>query len=76
MLLERRTAEQQLQVAAELGEAVWRDDGPALAAIVERYGSVSGEEVRPALEANYTALERSRTLPAGDDLLRGRLVLG
>ena len=59
VLLERRTAEQQLQVAAELGEAVWWDDGPALAAIVERCGSVSGEEVRPALEANYAALERS-----------------
>jgi 2-hydroxychromene-2-carboxylate isomerase len=59
VLLERRTAEQQLQVAAELGEAVWRDDGSALAAIVERYGSLSGEEVRPALEANYAALERA-----------------
>jgi len=59
VMLERRTPEQQLQVAAELGEAVWRDDGPALAAIVERYGSVSGEEVRPALEANYAALERT-----------------
>ncbi len=59
VMLERRTSEQQLQVAAELGEAVWRDDGSALAAIVERYGSVSGEEVRPALEANYAALERA-----------------
>ena len=59
VLLERRTAEQQLQVAAELGEAVWRDDGKAMAAIVERCGSVSGEEVRPALEANYAALERA-----------------
>ncbi len=59
VMLERRTSEQQLQVGAELGEAVWRDDGSALAAIVERYGSVSGEEVRPALEANYAALERA-----------------
>ena len=59
VLLERRSAEQQMQVAAELGEAVWRDDGSALAAIVERYGSVSGEEVRPALEVNYAALERA-----------------
>ncbi|NNE18926.1 MAG: 2-hydroxychromene-2-carboxylate isomerase [Myxococcales bacterium] len=59
VLLERRTTEQQMQVAAQLGEAVWRDDGSALAAIVERYGSVSGEEVRPALEANYAALERA-----------------
>ncbi|MGB5351673.1 MAG: DsbA family protein [Polyangiales bacterium] len=59
VLLERRPVEEQLQVAAELGEAVWRDDGQALAAVVERYGSVSGEEVRPALEANYAALERA-----------------
>ena len=59
VLLERRPAERQLRVAAELGEAVWRDDGQALAAIVERFGSVSGEEVRTALEANYDALERA-----------------
>jgi 2-hydroxychromene-2-carboxylate isomerase len=59
VLLERRPAEEQLKVAAEVGEAVWRDDGAALAAIVERCGSVSGEEVRPALEANYAALERA-----------------
>lgn len=59
VLLQRRPFEEQLQVAAELGEAVWRDDGAALAAVVERYGSVSGEDVRPALEANYVALERA-----------------
>ena len=59
VLLERRSAEEQLQIAAELGEAVWRGDGEALAAIVERHGSVSGELVRPALEANYAALERA-----------------
>jgi len=59
VLLERRPAEEQLKIAAELGEAVWRDDGTALAAIVERDGSVSGEEVTPALEANYAALERA-----------------
>jgi 2-hydroxychromene-2-carboxylate isomerase len=59
VLLERRPADEQLRVAAELGEAVWHDDGQALAAIVERYGSVSGEEVRLALEANYAALERA-----------------
>jgi len=59
VLLQRRPAEEQLKVAAEIGEAVWRDDGAALASIVERYGSVSGEEVRPALEANYAALERA-----------------
>jgi 2-hydroxychromene-2-carboxylate isomerase len=59
VLLERRPTEEQLKIAVEVGEAVWRDDGTALAAIVERYGSVSGEEVRLALEANYAALERA-----------------
>ena len=59
VLLQRRPAEEQLGVAVEIGEAVWGGDGAALASIVERYGSVSGEEVRPALEANYAALERA-----------------
>jgi 2-hydroxychromene-2-carboxylate isomerase len=59
VLLERRPAEEQLRIAAELGEAVWRDDGAALAALVEQYGSLSGESVTPALEANYAALERA-----------------
>ena len=59
VLLQRRPAEEQLKVAAEIGEAVWRGAGPALASIVDRHGSVSGEEVRPALEANYAALERA-----------------
>ena len=59
VLLERRPADEQLKVAAEIGEAVWRDDGVALAEIVERHGSVSGEVVGPALEANYAALERA-----------------
>lgn len=59
VLLERRPRAQQLELAVELGEAVWRDGGAALAAIVERYGSVSGQAVRPALDANYAALERA-----------------
>lgn len=59
VLLERRPADEQLKVAAEIGEAVWRDDGVALAKIVERHASVSGEVVGPALEANYAALERA-----------------
>ena len=50
---------QRLQVAPELGEAVWRDDGAAVAAIVEKHGSLSGESVTPALDANYAALERA-----------------
>jgi len=59
VLLERRPAEEQMRIAIELGEAVWRPDGAGLAAIVERCGSLSGQAVRPALEANYTALERA-----------------
>lgn len=59
VLLEPRPAEEQMRVAVELGEAIWRDDGEAVAAIVEQHGGVSGESVTPALEANYAALERS-----------------
>lgn len=59
VLLERRPAEEQMKIAEALGDAVWNDDGEAVAAIVQRCGSVSGAEVRPALEANYTALERA-----------------
>jgi 2-hydroxychromene-2-carboxylate isomerase len=59
VLLEPRPADEQLKVAVALGDAVWSDDGQALASIVERYGSLSGESVRPALEANYAALERA-----------------
>jgi 2-hydroxychromene-2-carboxylate isomerase len=59
VLLERRSSEEQIQVALELGETLWRDDGAALAAVVDRYGSISGESVGLALEANYAALERA-----------------
>jgi 2-hydroxychromene-2-carboxylate isomerase len=59
VLLERRPAEEQIELAIELGRAVWSDDGEALGSMVERYGGVSGESVRPALDANYEALERA-----------------
>jgi 2-hydroxychromene-2-carboxylate isomerase len=59
VLLEPRPPEERLQIAVKLGEALWRADGAALAAIVDRYGSISGESVGPALEANYAALERA-----------------
>ena len=59
VLLERRPLEEQMRIAVKLGDAVWRADGAALAAIVEQHGSLSGHAVRPALEANYAALERA-----------------
>lgn len=59
VLLEPRPPEERVQVAIEVGEAVWRNDGEALARIVDRHGGLSGESVRPALEANYAALERA-----------------
>lgn len=65
VLLEPRPAEEQFRIAAELGRAVWNDDGEALATLVEQHGSVSGEAVRPALDANYTALERAGHYQAG-----------
>jgi 2-hydroxychromene-2-carboxylate isomerase len=59
VLLQRRSSEAQLEIAHALGEAVWRSDGAALAALVQQHGGISGETVRPALEANYAALERA-----------------
>lgn len=65
VLLQPRPAEEQVQLAIELGEAVWRDDGEALGAMVERHGGISGESVRPALDANYEALERAGHYQSG-----------
>jgi 2-hydroxychromene-2-carboxylate isomerase len=59
VLLASRSAEERQQLAIDVGEAVWRDEGEALARIVDRHGGLSGESVRPALEANYAALERA-----------------
>ena len=59
LLLEPRSAEARVQLAIDLGEAVWREDANALASLVERFGGVSGEAVSPALDANYAALERA-----------------
>lgn len=59
VLLEPRPADAQLELAIELGEALWHRDGEAIASLVERHGGISGESVRPALEANYAALERA-----------------
>jgi 2-hydroxychromene-2-carboxylate isomerase len=59
VLLEPRPCDAQLQLAIELGDAVWREDGAALAKLVDRNGGISGESVRPALDANYEALERA-----------------
>lgn len=65
LLLEPRPPEARVQLAIELGEAVWREDGTALARLVERFGGVSGEEVTPALDANYAALERAGHYQSG-----------
>lgn len=59
VLLEQRSADEQLGLAFELGEAVWRDDGETLARIVDRFGGLSGASVTPALERNFAALERA-----------------
>jgi 2-hydroxychromene-2-carboxylate isomerase len=65
VLLEPRDPKTQLQVAVEVGDALWNEDGEALASLVERYGGLSGESVRPALEANYVALERAGHYQSG-----------
>ena len=59
VLLRDRPSAEQLEVTQRIGEAVWIDDGNALASLVERYGAVSGESVRPLLERNYERLERA-----------------
>jgi 2-hydroxychromene-2-carboxylate isomerase len=59
VLLRQRPAGVKLELAIELGEAVWSEDGAALAALVDRHGGISGESVRPALDANYAALTRA-----------------
>jgi 2-hydroxychromene-2-carboxylate isomerase len=59
VLLQPRDPTTQLQVAIDVGDALWREDGEALGSLVERHGGLSGESVRPALEANYAALERA-----------------
>lgn len=65
VLLAQSASEERIRIALELGEAIWRDDAPAVAEIVNRYGSLSGESVRPALEANYAALERAGHYQSG-----------
>jgi 2-hydroxychromene-2-carboxylate isomerase len=59
VLLGQRSSEDRIQIALELGEAIWRNDAATVAEIVNRCGSLSGESVTPALEANYAALERA-----------------
>lgn len=59
VLLAERPAAEWLEVAVRLGDALWRDDGDALAAMVRQYGTVPGQAVRPTLEANYQALRKA-----------------
>ncbi len=59
VLLEDRPSTEQLEVARQVGDAVWNRDGMALASVVDQYGAVSGESVRPLLERNLTELQRA-----------------
>ncbi|MCZ6807084.1 MAG: DsbA family protein [Deltaproteobacteria bacterium] len=65
VLLRDRPSAEQLEVAQRVGEVVWRDDGSALASLVDRYGAVSGELVRPLLERNYERLQRAGHYQSG-----------
>ena len=65
VLLLNRSAEEQLEVAQKVGEAVWFRDGEALAALVEQYGAVSGERVDSMLERNHARLERAGHYQSG-----------
>ncbi len=59
VLLAERPPAEWLEVAVRLGDALWRGDGDALAALVRQHGTVPGQSVRPALEANYRALRKA-----------------
>jgi len=65
VLLRDRPNAEQLEVAQRVGEAVWSDDGSALASLVERYGTVSGESVRPLLESKHKRLEQAGHYQSG-----------
>ena len=65
VLLRDRPSAEQLEVAQRVGEAVWTDDGNALASLVERHGAVSGESVSPLLRRNLERLERSGHYQSG-----------
>jgi len=56
ILLKDRPAAEQLDAIVRVGDALWRDDGDALAALVKELDVVPGTQVRPMLEANYRAL--------------------
>ncbi len=65
VLLRDRPPEQQLRLAAELGEALWGEDGRRLAGIVAEHGTVSGERVDPMLERNQVRLEQAGHYQSG-----------
>lgn len=65
VLLRDRPCGEQIEVAQQVGDAVWSDDGDALARLVEQYGAVSGESVRPMLERNHKRLERAGHYQSG-----------
>ncbi|MEM9072157.1 MAG: DsbA family protein [Myxococcota bacterium] len=60
VLLAERPAAEWLRAAVTLGDALWDDDGDALATAVKEFGTVSGQSVRPTLEANYQTLRRAK----------------
>lgn len=65
VLLRDRPPQEQLRLAAELGEALWGQDGRRLAGIVAEHGTVSGERVDPMLEGNQARLERAGHYQSG-----------
>jgi 2-hydroxychromene-2-carboxylate isomerase len=65
VLLEDRPSTEQLEVAQQVGDAVWNRDGAALASLVGQYGAVSGESVSPLLERNLIELQRAGHYQSG-----------
>ncbi|MEO0323478.1 MAG: DsbA family protein [Myxococcota bacterium] len=58
VLLRPRPAREQLRVAARVGDALWRGDASALAALTRELGTAPGLDVSPELEAHYRSLRK------------------
>ncbi len=58
VLLRERPATNQLQAALRVGDAMWRGDAAALAALTKELGTAQGQDVRPVLEAHYRTLRQ------------------
>lgn len=76
VLLVPREPTAALDLAYRVSDLLLRRDGDGLAALAEREGSVSGQDVRPTLEANYARLRRTGHYQPGVVVFEGEHYLG